>query len=207
MPPSDHILTLLREADWKRIYPSLVAYARNLLLALPSVRAGGLLPQSMHPEDVAQKAIHLVFEGKRQWDPVAEPDLGRYLAFSVVRSLISNAVQSVGHTRRVEGGDPPDLDLYSGSSHDPLVLAASGECKEVLRTIVEQATADDEHLAAIQMGLEDGMRSAEIAEFFSIEVSEVYTLTRKFRRRILTAMADHECWQDHPLIATIVTSR
>ena len=200
MPPPGHILTLLREADWERISPSLVAYARNRFWELPSVRAGGLLPQGMRPEDIAQKAIRLVFEGKRQWDPVAEPDLGRYLAFSVVRSLISNAVQSVGHTRRVEGGDPPDLDAYSGSSHDPSVLVASDECKEVLRTIVEQATVDDERLATIQMGLEDGMRSAEIAELLSIEISEVYTLTRKLRRRIASAMADHECWKDHPLI-------
>ena len=200
MPPPKDVLAALHKADWKRIYPSLVAYARSLLLALPSVRAGGPLPQGMEPEDIVQKAIHLVFEGKRQWDPVAEPDLGRYLAFSVVRSLVSNTVQSVGHTRRVEGGDPPDLDLYPGSSHDPSVLAASGECEEVLRTIVEQATADDERLATIQMGLEDGMRSAEIAELLSIEVSEVYTLTRKLRRRIASAMADHECWKDHPLI-------
>ena len=206
MPPPENILAVLRKADWKRIYPSLVAYARNLLLALPSVRAGGLLPQSMHPEDVAQKAIQLVFEGERQWDPVEEPDLGRYLATSVARSLISNAVQSVGHTRR-NAGASLDMDVYAESSHDPLVLAASGECENVLRTIVQQATIGDDHLADIQMGLEDGMRSAEIAEFFSIEVSEVYTLTRKLRRRILTAMADHECWEDHPLIATIATSR
>ena len=168
-------------------------------LFLPSGQ-GDSFRKVWEPEDIAQKAIHLVFEGKRQWDPVAEPDLGRYLAFSVVRSLISNAVQSVGHTRRVEGGDPPDLDAYSGSSHDPSVLVASDECEEVLRTIVEQATADDERLATIQMGLEDGMRSAEIAELLSIEVSEVYTLTRKLRRRIASAMADHECWKDHPLI-------
>ena len=200
MPPPEDVLAALHKADWKRIYPSLVAYARSLLWALPSVRAGRLLPQGMEPEDIAQKAIHLVFEGKRQWDPVAEPDLGRYLAFSVVRSLISNAVQSVGHTRRVEGGNPHDLDAYPESSHNPSVLVASGECEEVLRTIVEQETADDERLAAIQMGLEDGMRSAEIAELLSIEVSEVYTLTRKLRRRIASAMADHECWKDHPLI-------
>ena len=206
MPPSKDILTLLNEADWERISLSLVAYARSLLLALPSVRAGGLPPQGMDPEDIAQKAIHLVFEGKRQWNPVAEPDLGRYLAFSVVRSLISNAVQSPGHTRRVEGGEPPDLDEYPGSSHDPLILVASGECEEVLRTIVERATIGDDHLVAIQMGLEDGMRSAEIAELLSIEVSEVYTLTRKLRRRIFSVMADHECWKGHPLIATVTTS-
>ena len=154
----------------------------------------------MEPEDIVQKAICLVFEGKRQWNPAEEPDLQRYLALSVIRSLISNAVQSAGHTRRMEGGDPPDLDVYPGSFHDPSVLVASGECEEILRTIVEQATANDERLGNMQMGLEDEMRSAEIAELFSIEVSEVYTLTRKLRRRIVSAMADHECWKDHPLI-------
>ena len=205
MPPPGHILTLLREADWERIYPSLVAYARNRLWALPSVQAGGLLPQGMRPEDIAQKAIRLVFEGKRQWDPVAEPDLSRYLALSVIRSLISNAVRSADHFRRDEGGSL-DMDVYHGSSHDPSVLAASNQCEEELRTIVEQATVDDERLAIIQIGLEDGMRSAEIANLLSIEVSEVYTLTRKLRRRILSAMANHECWKGHPLIATVTTS-
>ena len=203
MPPSDHILTLLNEADWERIYPSLVAYAKNQLWL---ARSGGLPPQGMQPKDVVQEAIRLVFEGKRKWDPITEPDLGRYLAKSVIRSLISNAVRSAGHYHRDIDGSL-DMDVYSGSLHDPAVLAASGECKEVLRTIVQRATVDDERLATIQMGLEDGMRPAEIAQLLSIKVSEVYTLTRKLRRRIFSAMADHECWQDHPPIATVTTSR
>ena len=206
MLPPEHILAALDKADWERICPSLVAYARSLLFALPSVRAGGPLPQGMDPEDIAQKAIHLVFEGKRQWNPVAEPDLGRYLASSVIRSLISNAVQSADHTNRDVGGSL-DMDVYPGPPHDPSALAASDECEQVLRTIIEQTTADNEHLSIIQIGLEEGMCSAEIAKVLSIEVSEVYTLTRKLRRRILSAMADHECWKGHPLIATVTIAR
>ena len=203
MPPPDHILTLLHEADWERVYPSLVAYAKNRLWL---ARSGGPPPRGMHPKDVVQEAIRLVFEGKRQWDPLAEPDVGRYLATSVIWSLISNAVRSADYSHRDIDGSL-DMNVYPGSLHDPSVLAASGECEEVLRTIVEQATDDDERLATIQMGLEDGMRSAEIAKLLSIKVSEVYTLTRKLRRRIFSAMADHECWQDHPPIATVTISR
>lgn len=208
MLPVD-ILEKLRAADWERIYPALVAYAKHQIWRLPLVKGGGPLPGGRRAKDIVQQAIRLVFEGKRQWDPEKDPDLALYLKTSVVRSLISNLVSSADHRLR-DAGDPveaPDLDGHAGTSPDPSLIVASDECVEVLREIVEHVTADDERLAMVQMGLEDGTPRDEIAELLSIEVGEVYTLTRKLRRRLFSAMGEHECWEGHPFFTSSTVSR
>ncbi|HIG73790.1 MAG TPA: hypothetical protein EYQ24_04190 [Bacteroidetes bacterium] len=201
MAPPD-ALKALRAADWKRIYPALVAYAFARSARLYLVKGGGRLPEGHEPTDVADEAVRLVYEGERKWDPNAHPDLLRYLS-GVVSSLVSNLITGADHTWRVDGadGEPSDLDEFEGTvAPSPLASTESDECVEVLRAIVDQETEGDEGLATVAMGLEDEMRPAEIADMLSIDVKEAYLLIRKLRRRLYTAMADHECWEDHPMM-------
>lgn len=207
LPPE--VLNKLRDADWERVYPALVAYAKSRIWRLPFVKGGGPLPKGLRAEDIAQKAIRLVFEGKRQWDPEKDPDLTLYLKTSVARSLISNLVRSADHRHRDAGDaeESPDMDGYAAGSPDPSLVVASDECVEELRAIIERETEGDDGLTVVQMGLEEGMPRDEIADILSIDVNEVYTLTRKLRRRLLSAMAGHECWEDHPLFEGSATSQ
>lgn len=206
MAPPD-VLEKLRAADWERIYPALVAYAVARTNRLPLVKGGGPLPQGHQPDGIAAEAVRQAFEGERRWDPERHPDLLRYLA-NAVSSLVSNLVTSADHVRR-DGRDPSQATGLDGRDEggalSQLDALASDECVEELRAIVDCETADDERLVAVQMGLEDGLPRDEIAEVLSIGVSEVYNLTRKLRRRILSAMAGHECWEDHPLMAATST--
>ena len=200
----DDVLERLRAADWPGIYSALGAYAVTRSSRLYLVKGGGELPKGHGPSDVVHQAVRLVFEGKRQWDPDAQPDLLRYLE-GVVSSLVSNLVTGADHVRRTDGAsdEPLDLDRYEGTvTPSPLAATESAECVEALRAIVNLETAGDGELAKVAMGFEDGMRPAEIAELFSMDVQEVYGLTRKLRRRILSAMGGHECWEDHPVMAT-----
>lgn len=203
-----HVLEMLGEADWEKIYPRLVAYAVSRTSRLFAVKGGGQLPKGQEPADMAREAVRLVFEGERKWNPETHPDLLRYLS-GVVSSLVSNLVTSADHMRRSDGTakEPPDFDVFEGSvSPNPLATAESEECVEELRLIVDRETDGDEKLSSVAMGLEDGMRSAEIAEFLSIEVKEVYRLTRKLRRRLLSAMGGHECWEDHSVMSAACRS-
>lgn len=202
MAPAN-VLATLRAADWERIYPALVAYAVTRSSRLYRVKGGGQLPEGHTPSDIAHQAVQLVFEGERQWDPSTHPDLLRYLS-GVVSSLVSNLVTGADHTRRTDGAadEPLDLDRFEGTvAASPLASTESDECVEELREIVDRETADDEGLATVAMGFEDEMRPAEIADVLSIEVKEVYRLAQKLRRRLLSAMDDHECWEDHPVMA------
>ena len=148
--------------------------------------------------DVVQEAIRLVFEGDRQWDPEREPDLQRYLAHSVVRSLVSNLATGSAHAQR-DAGDFPN-EVPNANEILPDTALASDECVEALREIGAACVADDDDLETVMMGLEDGMARDEIASLLSIEVKEVYTLTRKLRRRLEADMAGHECWDGHPIL-------
>lgn len=206
VPPDT--LDQLHAADWDQLFPDLVAFASWRAVGLPFTKGGGELPQGYEPKDLAREAVTRVFEGRRVWDPARDPDLLDYLK-GVVSSLASNLVTSADHARRTtEGnGEAIDLDTFSDVSPTPAALAASAECEEELRDLVEEATADDPGLAAVAMGLEDGMRAAEIASEFSMEVGDVYGLTQKLRRRLLSSMSARECWEDHPLTTSTTTAR
>lgn len=203
MAPTD-VLEKLRAADWERIFPALVAYAVTRSGRLFLVKGGGRLPQGHEPEDVAREAVRLVFEGTRKWDPVKHLDLLAYLS-GVVSSLVSNLITAADHTQRIDGAadEPIDLDRFEGKVvPSPIDIVASDECVGALRAIVDRETSGDDGLVTVAMGFEDEMQPAEIAEILSIEVSEVYVLAQKLRRRLLSAMAGHECWEDHPVMAT-----
>ncbi len=171
---------------------------------LPFVKGGGELPQGHQPHDVAREAVRLVYERKRTWNPVKHPDLLAHLS-GVVSSLVSNLVTAADHTQRIDGAtdEPIDLDGFEGRvAPSPIDVVAPDECVETLRAIVDRETSGDDGLATVAMGLEDEMQPGEIAEVLSIDVREVYVLTKKLRRRLLSAMAGHECWEDHPVMAT-----
>lgn len=202
MVPPD-TLDQLHAANWDHLFPDLVAFASWRAAGLPFTKGGGVLPQGQEPKDLAREAITRVFEGRRVWDPARDPDLLDYLK-GVVSSLSSNLVTSADHTHRTAetNGEAIDLDAFEDGQPTPAALAASAQCEEELRELVEEATADDSGLATVAMGLEDGMRAAEIASEFSMEVGDVYRMTQKLRRRLLSLMSDRECWEDNPLIKT-----
>lgn len=188
-------LECLNAADWKVLYPRLVAYAYSQTIKLPFMKGGGMLPKGREPADLAREAITRVYEGKRYWDRSAAPDLLTYLR-GVVDSLLSNLLTSAGHQRRaeivIEGDDAlPLLD----HSPDPLDDQIAEECLEAFKQICTEAAADDDDLQMVRMGLEEEMPSREIADLFSIPVKRIYQLTRKLRRRIRAAMQEHPCWR------------
>ena len=207
MVPPD-VLDRLHAADWEQLFPDLVSYASWRAADLPFTKGGGELPQGHEPKDLVREAVTRVFEGRRVWDPTRDPDLLDYLR-GVVSSLVSNLVTSADHVHRTPevDGEAVDLDALKAARPSPLALSASAQCEEELRELVEGATADDPGLATVAMGLEDGMRAAEIASEFSMEVGDVYGLTQKLRRRLLSSMSDRECWEDHPLMTSATDAR
>lgn len=177
--------------DWGGVYQRLVLYAVRKTNNLSFIRGRGVLPLGRKPEDLAQEAFKRVFEGKRKWKPDQDPDICEYL-MGVVDSLLSDLLDKADY-RHQDGrsvGELAGLSSSDGVSYD--------DCVEALIRICEAASADDSDLDNVRQGLEDGMKAGEIADFFGIDVKEVYNLTRKLRRRIEREMKKHPCndqWQ------------
>lgn len=150
------------------------------------------MPLGQAPEDLAREAIRRTLDGQRKWKPRKNPDLCGYL-MDVIDSLMSGLLEKTAYRHR--DGKPLEEHFDVPSPEDP---SQSDECFEALKEICDEACADEEDLENVRQGLEDHMKSAEIADFFGIEVKDVYRLTRKLKRRIERAMAEHPCsehWQ------------
>ncbi|MFB6272726.1 MAG: hypothetical protein ABEL51_07515 [Salinibacter sp.] len=179
----------LREIDdetWGDMYLELLDFARYKKRRLDYVKGGGELPLGRKPEDLVQDAIKRVFEGNRQWDPNEDPDLCDYLK-SVISSIASGLLEKTNYEHKDDSQLEDHFDLPSDAN------PTYNDCLEALRDILEEESSDEEDLENVRLGIEDGMKPAEISDFFSIEVEKVYTLSRKLRRRTEKRMEQHPC--------------
>jgi len=182
-------LLQIEDEEWRDIYLELLDFARTKARSLDFVKGGGELPLGETPKDLVQEAIQRLFDGRRNWDPTQDPDLCDYLK-SVVSSLQSALLEAAGYQRNA--GTPVEeyRDVSSSENSD------INDCLDALRAIIDNSADGDDELEVVRMGMKDGMRSAEIADLFSIEVGKVYVLSRKLRRRVRSRMSDHAC-NDH----------
>ncbi|MXZ17784.1 MAG: hypothetical protein F4069_03415 [Rhodothermaceae bacterium] len=173
----------LDSEDWEALYPRLLNYARKKANILSFLQVPGGLPLGNTYKDLVQDALTKVFTGDRKWNPNRNPDLYVYLT-SVIDSLFSGLLGKADHRYR----DPRDPSEIEGSYE-----ADYNDCFEALEMLVRDACADEEDLDNVRQGLEDEMSSGKIAEFFGINVKEVYRLVRKLRRRIYNKIEAHPC--------------
>jgi DNA-directed RNA polymerase specialized sigma24 family protein len=179
----------LREIDdetWGDMYLELLDFARYKKRRLDYVKGGGELPLGRKPEDLVQDAIKRLFEGDRQWDPDKDPDLCDYLK-SVISSIVSGLLEKTDYEHKDDSRLEDHFDLPSDAN------PTHNDCLEALRDILEEESSDEEDLENVRLGIEDGMKPAEISDFFGIEVEKVYTLSRKLRRRMEKRMEQHPC--------------
>ncbi len=173
----------LDSEDWDALYPRLFSYARRKANGLSFLKERSELPLGRTYKDLVQDAIAKVFRGERNWNPDKNPDLYVYLT-SVIDSLFSGLLNRSGHRNR----DPLDPSEMEGSQKSDY-----NDCLKALETLVRDTSSDDENLDDVRQGIEDGMSPGEIADFFGIDVKEVYNLKRKLRRRIDRKMKTHPC--------------
>jgi hypothetical protein len=105
-------LTLLNQADWKRIQLKLLEYAGFKIGRLKWRTGQGVLPKGLSMEDIVIGAVQKTFEGAqaamndgaaresapgvRRWNPESAPDLLEFLK-AVVDSDVSHLVSSEEH--------------------------------------------------------------------------------------------------------------
>lgn len=180
-PPD--LKSALRDADWEKLLPSLVAYATNCLRRAGWAAGRDVEPSKMSVEQIIQTAVEHCLEGKRVWDP-SVVDLGGFLR-GTIRSLTSS--ERKAHVR-AHTFPKAELDAY-------MPLAASTEedvvdeerQREVL-AIVEACIKDDPDLELFYAAVLDGNTKREdLADALGWNADRVTAARIKLQRRLMRA--------------------
>lgn len=130
-------------------------------------------------------AISKTLEGVRNWDPAKQSDLFHFLT-GVVDSDISNLCTSKEHRSMNSDGlssekSPSLVDsaLEQAPSIDQEIIAS--ELEDMMRN---EVNGDDDLELMLCLVYDDEMSDQEIAAYTSWEISKVYNLKKKLRRRI-----------------------
>jgi DNA-directed RNA polymerase specialized sigma24 family protein len=179
--------------DWEKIVLDLTLYASDRLLALKAAKVK--LPLAQEPADYAKEAVRLLFDEKRMWHPDKDPDLVKFLKYSVVKSLIYNERTSPAVKKRAEakvqskGNEYNDEELNFSdviSSRDPTAdsLLIEQQTLEKIRFAVR----DDDEASLVLEELIKSNKPREIANDLGITIDEVRNILKRIRRKATEAI-------------------
>jgi hypothetical protein len=205
-------LTLLNQADWKRLQLKLLEYACFKAGRLKWRTGRGTLPKGLSPEDLVIGAIQKTYEGAmgheqgpgvRHWNPETAPDLLDFLK-AVVDSDVNHLVSSEEHrltnyhaqSTPEEASDAIDrLVSHSGSDPEESLLARERESsKEGIADFFGELHAAFAHDPAVQTVLasyreqamkSDTIKPAAVARDTGLQIEEVRNAIKRLRRRVL----------------------
>lgn len=133
------------------------------------------LPAGLEPDDIAMTAIEKVYTGERNWDPVKDPDLFKYLT-GTCNSIISNETESpkadVESLNNITEQFYPGTDDYKNEEL---------YCEKLDKEIAAAMRGDPECLL-VYKALKDGERPREIAEEYVISIESVRLAQKRIRR-------------------------
>lgn len=172
---NEEIIRLLDAHNWKESILKLTAYAVSLCGILNSA---GRLTQGLEPEDLVMEAIEKVYRGDRRWDPEKDPDLHRYL-MSVVKSILSNTL-TLSETHILSGllteKEEALPDVYADPEEELYVRQ--------LDQAITAAMRGDPGLCLVCKALKDGLRPAEIAEEYALDINTVRNAQKRLGRLV-----------------------
>ena len=198
--------TLLRlnTANWGKIYPALVLYARFKARSL-CWRSGNMLDltKGMNPEDIVNEAIRKVYEGERVWDPIKMPDLLEFLKSSTLASMFNELAQSADNRLVQRFSEPQDINDTLGDrkrSLEPnggvlhrrdsplnpeeqrLAQESEQQAKEIFSELKSSTTRDAELQAILECIMDDVTAPGQIAERKGLPIYKVYAGQNRLRR-------------------------
>jgi DNA-binding NarL/FixJ family response regulator len=148
------------------------------------------LPKGYMAQDVAYQAITDVLQGTRNWDNNKEPDLLKYLQFSVCRSILSNILSSAHNKATIQYGGCFDAEKEDGTNE---LINRSSDCSEIhdrmtIRAYIEGLIQElqgsknnkDNHILLLML---EGHRTRDIADGLGISESEVCNAKKRIRRK------------------------
>jgi len=191
-------LQAIPEDEWRSILLELEVRAANITGWKYWSTPNGTLPEGYEPHELAQEAITLLLdpESDRHWDPDKEPDVRKVL-IGIVKSLASNLVKSADHQRVQRMGSTEQVAVATGAPSPSLTPLEDLERAEEIETAKRQRDwcweqLEGEEEQEVFIGLEEGLKPAEIAEQTEIDVKRVYQVVRNIKRRLTRARQELE---------------
>lgn len=185
----------LDKADWISLVPKLIKYAKGRLFTLE--QTGSKLTY----EDIALEAIARLYgrgdnDTYRNWDRKKYPSLYKHLK-CIVREIIRREIEKLATFENesllnVEGEPKllkPAEDALNLAhvlkARSPADLCIQKEGADRLHKILDKVTENDDDLQNVTICIVSGItKSRDIAVETGLEVSKVYNLKMKLKRRL-----------------------
>lgn len=175
---NSQLLEILDAQDWPSIIVKL--YAHSLFRLKWFGLTGETWLQGRQYKDFAHEAVTLLYEGRRVWNPVDEPDLVRYLK-SVINSLISNLLKSK-ESKGMTGADLTD------EINDMMLFDDMFQQKIINKDLMDQiedTLLDDPDMWLVFTDLAKGMTPLDISEKYDkMGIEKVRNIQKRLRRHI-----------------------
>ncbi|GJL59726.1 MAG: hypothetical protein NPIRA03_25830 [Nitrospirales bacterium] len=198
------------DANWEEIYLRLVNYVQMKGRAL-KWRTGNQsdFAQGMTAEDLVQEAIKKLFSGERVWDYEKDPDLGKFLMDSVLKSMVSNLVRSKDNTSvqiipeesyrpleevaQVASPEDDHATELMVRTKNPEEIALENEeererenkevaAKKILNNLMDLGKEDKEVNLILECTMEGIIEPRFIAQKTGLSVKQVNNAQKRFRR-------------------------
>lgn len=186
--PEPQVLEILYAQDWDDIIPKLAEYTIMKVKNLSWYTGHKDLPGGLTIEDVVFKAIGSLFNGTRKWEPAEKPDILIHLK-SIIKSMINHLVESSDH-KKTAFSNPVDeskqsiVELLVSKDRNPEELLISKEKSREIEKMIWNCAGDDEEIGLVLLCLEEISKPSMIAQELGWEVNKVYSVLRKYRRRL-----------------------
>lgn len=198
---SARLRAALREADWEKLLPGLIAYAAGRLRRVGWAAGRDVEPSKLSVEQLVNSAVLGCLDGSRRWDPEAV-DLAGFLR-GVIRSLASSekkkAVRAKTDARgdltlgSVGGmhGDASGAQLIRIQDSAESELVREEGRRAILRSIEACIDGDDDLRALYRVVIEEGAtKRDEIARLLGWSPSRVTAARIKLQRRLVRHAPD-----------------
>lgn len=165
----------LKGQDWPNIFVKLTAHA-SFRMTMFGLR-GETRMQGKQPKDFAQEAITLLYEEKRHWDPLKEPDLTKYLK-TVINSLIANLLKSTERLLNAEMPDEMDDSLFFETMLEEQLIH-----KDFIE-VIEGTMLNDANKWLVFTDLALGMTPQDISDKYDMDIELIRNVQKQLRRHI-----------------------
>jgi hypothetical protein len=172
----------LRDADWEKLLPGLLAYAAACLRRAGWAAGRDEEASKMSVEQVVNHAVELCLDGTRAWDSSAVDLPG--LLRGIIRSLVSSERKKYVRARTVTNSETVERHAGVADSSEDEIVEEEG--REAILALVESCAAGDADLLALHGAILDGhLKRDDIAAALGWNVDRVTAARIKLQRRLL----------------------